>query len=293
MRRFIFDTLGLLLFLAMVGKAAAQSEDAKLESFFKAYLDASFSLRPMQATEMGDHRFDSQLEDLSPGARAKWLEQTRSTFAELPQKVDHQKLSRAGQIDFEILKHTLERDEWLTEYIHPLEEDQRVYGDYINDSTYLLLTQSTLPLETNVANCITRMRLIPKVVAAAKQNLKNPPRTHTETAIRQNRGAISFYEHEIIDFAGKTRQLAALKAAAQNVATCLKDYQKFLENDLLPQANGQWQIGQEKFARKLDLELDAGVSADQVMADAEAEFARVERDMYVIARQAWAKYFPG
>ena len=293
MRRFIFDTLGLLLFLAMVGKAAAQSEDAKLESFFKAYLDASFSLRPMQATEMGDHRFDSQLEDLSPGARAKWLEQTRSTFAELPQKVDHQKLSRARQIDFEILKHTLERDEWLTENIHPFEEDPRVYGGYINDSTYLLLTQSTLPLETNVANCITRMRLIPKVVAAAKQNLKNPPRTHTETAIRQNRGAISFYEHEIIDFAGKTRQLAALKAAAQNVATCLKDYQKFLENDLLPQANGQWQIGQEKFARKLDLELDAGVSADQVMADAEAEFARVERDMYVIARQAWAKYSPG
>jgi uncharacterized protein (DUF885 family) len=293
MKKLIFGSLGLFLFLGMVGKAAAQGEDAKLEEFFKAYLDASFSLRPMQATELGDHRFDSQLEDLTPAARARWLEQTRSTLAELPKKVDYQKLSRPAQIDYEILQHSLKRDDWLTENLHPFEEDPRVYNGYINDSVYLLLTQSTLPMETNVANCIARMALIPKIVAAARQNLKNPPRAHTETAIRQNRGAIGFYEHEIFDFAGKTRQVGALKEAAQTVAACLKDYQKFLENDLLPQANGEWRIGQEKFAQKLDLELDAGVNADQVMADAEAEFARVEREMYVIARQAWAKYFPG
>jgi uncharacterized protein (DUF885 family) len=277
----------------MTGSVIAQGEDAKLESFFKAHLDAAFSLQPMEATEMGDHRFDSRLEDLSSGARAKWLEETRTTLKDLPQRIDYQKLSRAGQIDYEILQRSLQRDEWLKENIHPFEEDPRTYNGYINDSVYLLLTQSTLPLETNVANCIARMAQIPKIVAAAKQNLKHPPRTHTETAIRQNRGAIGFYEHDIFDFTGNTGQLAALKGAAQAVAVCLQDYQKFLENDLLPQANGEWRIGQEKFAHKLDLELDAGVSADQVMADAEAEFARVEREMYVIARQAWAKYSPG
>src|SRR5262249_22136243 len=161
---------------------------------FKAYLDTSFSLQPMHATELGDHRFDSQLEDLSPAARAKWLEQTRATMAELPRQVDYQKLSRSGKIDYEILQHSFKRDEWLTENIHPFEEDPRTYNGYINDSVYLVLTQSTLPLETNVANCIARMAQIPKIVAAARQNLKNPPRAHTETAIRQNRGAIAFYE---------------------------------------------------------------------------------------------------
>jgi len=293
MRNLIICSFGLCLSLGITGKAIGQSEDAKLEAFFKGYLDVAFSLQPMNATEMGDHRFDAQLEDLSPGARAKWLAQTRSTLEELPRNVDYKKLSRAGQIDYEILQRSLQRDEWLKQNIHPFEEDPRTYNGYINDSVYLLLTQSTLPLETNVANCIARMGQIPKIVAAAKQNLKDPPRTHTETAIRQNRGAIGFYEHDIFDFAGKTRQISALKGAAQNVAACLKDYQKFLENDLLPQANGEWRIGREKFARKLDLELDAGVTADQVMADAEAEFARVEHGMYVIARQAWAKHYPG
>src|SRR5262249_51243586 len=67
----------------------------------------------------------------------------------------------------------------------------------------------------------------------------------------------------------------------------------FLEKDLLPKANGEWRIGSEKFARKLELEFDAGMTADQVMADAESEFARVEHDMYVIARQLWSDYFAG
>src|SRR5437764_668169 len=136
------------------------------------------------------------------------------------------------------------------------------------------------------------MQKIPQVIGAARQSLKNPPRVHSETALRQNRGAISFYSQGIFELTGKTRQANALKAAAESVVTCLKEYQTFLETDLLPRANGEWRIGKEKFARKLDLTLDAGMSAEQGLADAESEFARVERDMYVIARQLWSRYYP-
>jgi uncharacterized protein (DUF885 family) len=274
-------------------RASAQTQDAKLESFFRTYLDERFRMRPMAGTEMGDHRFDAQLEDLSPEARSRWLEHTRTTLAVLPKAVEFQKLSRTAQIDYEVLQHSLTAEEWFTENIHPFEEDTRVYNGYINDSVYLLLTQSSLPKETNIANSIARMSQIPKIVAAARQNLKNPPRVHTETAIKQNRGAIGFYEHEIFEFAGETPQLPALRSAAAQVVECLTEYQQFLQKDLLPRANGEWRIGAEKFARKLDLELDAAVSADQVMADAESEFNRVERDMYVIARQLWSRYFLG
>ena len=133
----------------------------------------------------------------------------------------------------------------------------------------------------------------PRVVAAAKANLRHPARPLLETAIRQNQGAIAFYEKEIFAFAGKTPQLAALKASAQRVAACLKDYQTFLEKDLLPRATGEWRLGRDKFYRKLELELDANLTADQVLADAQAEFERVQRDMYVVARQLWSGYYPG
>src|SRR5207245_564104 len=81
-----------------------------------------------------------------------------------------------------------------------------------------------------------------------------------------------------------------LKSAAEAVVASLKEYQQFLENDLLPKANADWRLGTEKFARKLELELDAAISATELVADAEKEFARVEREMYVVARQLWSKY---
>lgn len=280
----------LLLFFCF--KVPAQEAEANLAAFFQQYLDASFQLRPLDGTRLGDHRYDGQLDDLSASARLRWVEHCRRTLEELPVRVDYQKLGRPGQIDFEILRHELTTSIWLAENMHPFEEDPRIYNDYINDSVYLLLAQSTLPKETNIANCIARMAQLPNVVNAARENLKTPPRAHTETAIRQNRGAIAFYERDLFELAGETPQIGALKATAAAVVTSLNDYQRFLENELLPRATGEWRLGREKFARKLELTLDAGLNADQVLADAEGEFERVGREMHVIARQLWSRYYP-
>jgi len=51
-------------------------------------------------------------------------------------------------------------------------------------------------------------------------------------------------------------------------------------------------LGAEKFHEKFNLVIDAGFGADEAYADAEREFDRVRNDLYVIARQAWAVYFP-
>lgn len=272
--------------------ALAQSADEALSAFFRQYLDETSALRPLSATQLGDHRFDRQLEDLSAASRARWVEHTRQSLAALPRRVDYARLSRERQVDFEIIRHELEKSIWLAENTNPFENDPRVYNDYLNDSVFLLLAQSSLPKETNIANAIARMAHLPRVVESAKANLRRPPRVFVETAIRQNRGAIAFYEAEIFEYAGRTPQRAALKAATVSVLAALGSYQEFLEKDLLPRADGEWRLGREKFARKLDLELDCGLTADQVLADAEAEFDRVQREMYVIARQLWSHYFP-
>lgn len=284
--------LALGLLGAGLSTASAQETDAQLNAFFQRHLETTFRMRPVEATGLGDHRYDQLLDDISKEARAGWLVHQRKTLKELSRAVDYKKLSRAGQIDFEILQQDLRRDIWLAENFRPFEEDPRTYGRYISDSVYLLLTQSTLPAETNIANCIARMKEIPRVVTTAKQTLKRPPQQLADTAIRQNRGAISFYETEIFELAGNTPQLPQLKAASAAIVAALKDYQQFLEKGLLPRATGEWRIGKRKFAKKLELVLDAGMTADQVLADAEAEYARVHRDMYVVSRQLWSQYFP-
>ncbi|HEX3717300.1 MAG TPA: DUF885 domain-containing protein [Verrucomicrobiae bacterium] len=268
------------------------SDDTKLNAFFSNYLEEHFRQQPTEATGLGDHRFDALLDDVSPQAREEWLAFARRTLKELPKEVDYRRLTRDGQIDFEIFQHSLQTEIWLAENTRPFEEDPRTYGSYINDSVYLLLTHSTLPKEVNISNCLARMAEIPRIIAAAKATLTHPAKPVLETAIRQNRGAISFYEKDIFELAGETQQLDRLKASAATVADELKDYQKFLEGDLMGRATGQWRLGEKKFKRKLELALDSGMSADQVLADAKAEFNSVRNDMYVVSRQLWPSYFP-
>ena len=291
--RCVFGVAVILAVGAGSSSALGQGMDQKLKAFFQDYLQSEFRQQPLEATQLGDHRFDSLLDDLSREALAARRGRAAEALDALPRQVDYAQLSRDSQIDYEIFRQDLIRSIWLAENLHPFEEDPRVYGDYISDSVYLLLAQSTLPKETNIANCLARMEQIPRVVAAAKANLQHPARTLLDTAIRQNQGAIAFYEKDLFAFAGHTPQLTALKASAHNVAACLKEYQAFLEIDLQPRATGEWRLGHDKFYRKLELDLDANLTADQVLADAQAEFERVQRDMYVVARQLWSRFYPG
>ena len=282
----------MMVLMVGISVASAQDADAKLSAFFKRYLDETFKLRPLDATRLGDHRFDGLLDDISPQARKAWVEHSRKTLEELPKQVDYDKLSRDGRIDFEIFELHLRSSIWHAENIRPFELDPRTYNGYINDSVYVPLTQSTLPKETNIANSIARMKLLPEVIGEARRSLQNPPAVVTETAIKQNLGSIGFYERDIFEIAGETPQIEALKAAAGPLVEALKQYQQFLEKELLPLANGQWRLGRDKFGEKLRLDLEAEVTPEEVLAEAESEFTRVQRDMYIIARQLWSRYFP-
>src|SRR5207302_10092611 len=140
------------------------------------YLEKAVKQSPLEATRLGDHRYDHLLDDVSAGARAAWTEHVRKMLHVLPKRINYSKLSRPGQIDFEIWQQSLKKDLWLAENTRPFEEDPRIYNDYITESVYLLLTQSTLPPAENVRNAAARMALLPRIVAAAQDNLRNPPR---------------------------------------------------------------------------------------------------------------------
>ena len=57
----------------------------------------------------------------------------------------------------------------MREQTQPFATNPRAYNEYISDSVFLILTQSRLPKETNVANAIARMKHIPAVVAATRR----------------------------------------------------------------------------------------------------------------------------
>ncbi|MSU76718.1 MAG: DUF885 domain-containing protein [Gemmataceae bacterium] len=293
MKRIVFVLLLLLHFQpSSESIGQPENEDMKLERRFKQYLDAEFKTHPLFATRSGNHDYDDKLDDISVAARKRAIASTRKTLDELTKEIDTKKLSRSAQIDYEIWQHELKKEIWLAENADRFADDPRIYNDYITESVYSLLTQSTLPLPVNVRNAVSRIRQIPKIVKAARESIKNPPKVLTEVALKQNKGAIAFYDSGIFSLIGEEAKNSDLKAACKAVVPVLRDYQKHLEDDVLPRSNGEWRIGKKRFADKLLLELDAGVSALEVLKEADDEAERVEIEMYVIARQLWKQVFP-
>lgn len=278
---------------AVPAQPPMNQEDLLLAKLFQTYLEEEFRRHPVYATQQGNHEYDDAMDDLSPAARAKDVETARGMIGAIAKLIDYKKLSRNGQIDFEIWRHALSYQVWQAENDNRFEFDPRIYGEFISDSVFLLLTQSSLPRERNVANAAKRITQIPKIVAAAKAGLKNPPKVLTEITIKRNLGAIAFYEKDIWEFAKETPGSEPLVTPCRAAVAALKEYQTFLEKELLPKSAGDWRLGKAKFAKKLELELDAGLTADDVLKLAEGEADRVEREMYTIARQLWAKTVPG
>lgn len=264
-----------------------------VDAFFAEYLEQRFRMRPLEATQLGDHRFDHLLDDISPESRAAWREHERRSLTELERRFANAPLGPDARLDYEILRGDLVRSIWLGETFDPYRDDPRVYGAYLSDSVYAILAQSTLPQERNVANATARMRLFAGVVAEAMRAIGRPPKSVLETAILQNRGAIGFYRKDIFELAGAAGDAPAFREAAAAAVTLLEGYGQFLETEVRPRADGEWRIGTERFAKKFSLVTDLDISAEELVAAAEQELERVHEEMAVIARQLWATRFPG
>jgi uncharacterized protein (DUF885 family) len=267
--------------------------DARLSTRFQEWLDDQCKRHPMFATYLGNHDYDHLLDDLSPEARAEDLQNDKKVLAELQQQLDLKSLSRNAQIDLEIWQHFLEYRIWQATNSNDFANDPRVYLTYASDSVFTLLTQSTLPKHRNVENAAKRIAKIPSVVQAAKQSIGKPPKILTEIAIKRTDGAIAFYESDIFKLAEESPQLSPLQGPSRSAVASLKDYKKFLEEEVLPRSSGDWRIGKDKFAKKLELELDAGLTADEVIQAANSEADRVEQEMYYVAKQLWHTLFVG
>lgn len=289
-QRAVYFLFGIVVLVP--GLLSAEVADADLDRFFHEYLESAFQLSPLWATRLGDHRFDHALDEMTIEAQGRRATLMKKTLERLPQCVRFDDLSFAAQVDFKILRDSLQRELWLEETENRLELDPRVYTRDATEAVYLLFAQSTQPKETSVEAALARMALVPQMLATGRNTLRNPPRVVTETAIRQNRGAIDFYERELFELVGETPRLEELKASAAKVAEALRDHQAFLENQLLVRSTGDWRLGKERFDRKFQLVVDAGLSADEALAAAEAQFAQTQRDFLFVARQLWSRYFP-
>ena len=266
-------------------------QDDAFQKIAHDYIEQYLRADPEDATELGDHRFDGQLTDYSPEARAEEL----ATLKEVRDKlsaIEASQLTGANNIDFRILKENIDYQIFRAEELKEPEWNPLVYMQSLANSLYLLVARDFAPPEQRIPSLRQRMEGIPRVIAQAKVNLQHPPRVHTETAIEQTQGAINLVHEGLAPLLDRAPQMKRdLAPLQEKTAAALEDYKKWLQNDLLARSDGNFRLGAEKFRKKLHFALASDLSMEEIMKRAQADLKQTQAAIYETALPLYKKYF--
>jgi hypothetical protein len=227
----------------LVSTAVAQTLTNR---FFDEYY---FPFNPTASTSAGIHKYDDQLEDYSKAgnaARIAALKKFETEFSKLPEEADRDLV--LSNIHASLLE---------LENVRMWEKNPDLYSSGITSSAFVIMSRKFAPPEVRLKSLIARERLMPKVLAEARNNLKNPPKIYTEIAIEQLPGNTDFFENDVpLAFKRVTdsKLLGEFRQTNATVIASLKDYGKFLQTDLLPRSSGSFRLGAENYVKKLQYE---------------------------------------
>lgn len=265
-------------------------QDDRFVALAESYIEEFLERYPEYATSLGDHRYDGRLNDYTAAGVASGLEWNQRYLEELA-AVDTARLSAANAIDYEILRNYVEFSIWSSEVLREHEWNPMRYG--VGDALYSLLAREFAPLEERLQSLHQRLQGIPAVLSAARENLTDPPRIHTETAIRQNDGAIALVSTTLDEFlapaAGMEEELAQAREAA---IQAFEEHGRWMREELLPRSTRSFRIGEEKYRAKLSYTLHSGLSMEEILERALRRLDELQEELYSTALPLYREHRP-
>ncbi|MBH1736382.1 DUF885 domain-containing protein [Stenotrophomonas maltophilia] len=268
-------------------QAGDAAVDAAFADLSKRALDTWMQRSPVSATQIGDHRYDGELDDLSAAGQQKTVAAYKALLGELD-KIEVAKLGRENQVDAAILRNQLQSEIWNAEVLQSGKWDPQLYNGIAGSAIYGLMAREFAPLPERLKSATARMEKLPAIFAQARENLDpaRVPKIHAETVAKQNKGILSIVDTFITPHIGELPQAdqQRLQAAIDGLKKAVDEQQTWLDKTLVPNAKGDFRIGAEKYDQKLKFALSSSLSRQEIGERARAELKRVREDMYGIAQ---------
>ena len=225
-----------------------------MTQFVDDYFNAYFEWNPSAATSVGFHQYDGNIEDYSAAAVAKRIETLKllqGQISGLPSR-----RTPDEEIDIEILDGQIRAELVDLETLETWRHNPMNYVSVPGGAIDNLMKRNFAPAAERLRSVIARLKGIPKIVAAMKQNIDNPPREFTELAFRIAHGSVGFFRTSVANWAkdaasDDTALLNEFATANAAAANSLQDAADWLQKTLLPKSQGTYAIGREKFSKKL------------------------------------------
>jgi uncharacterized protein (DUF885 family) len=284
--------LSLALFLLL--SACSKTEDtampgpsADFSRFVDDYFDALFSFNPSWGTSSGLHQYDNRIEDLSAQrheSRIAELKQQESRLADLTKMA----LNTDETIDAELLESQIDAELLELETVQGWRRNPMNYVGVPGGAIDGLVKRNFAPPADRLRTVILRLKGVPAVLEAMRQNVSNPPREFTDLAIRMANGSEGFFK---VTLEGWAREAAGSDAALKkefddanrSETKSIEEAADWLEKQLLPASNGAYAIGPDIFAKKLFYEEMVDTPLDRLLAIGEANLERDTRAFREVA----------
>src|SRR5216684_8280078 len=270
--------------------ALLTSVSAKPRSFQQlvdAYFDDYFKANPSQATSVGFHQYDRQLEDFSLSAHQRNRRRLLEYLAAF-QAINPGPLSMLERDDREFMIATIHSLLLEEDRVQQWRKNPDGYSGAVTSSIFSIMKRDFAPAAERLRSVIEREKQIPRVLRQARAVLRNPPRIFTDIAIDQLPGNIDFFAKDVPDaFKGVkgASLLAEFKSSNDAAIEALKDYQSWLKKDLLPRSHGTFAIGSENYRLKLLYDEMVDVPLSQLLKIGYAQLRKDQKAFVETARR--------
>jgi uncharacterized protein DUF885 len=275
---------------AVVSPSRRSASSEEFGRFVDDYLDAFARRHPSIAAGNGIHQHDDLLEDYTQRA-------VREEIADLERKrarlraIDASGLTTDEQVDRRILAGLI--DAWLLDLatVQSWRKNPMIYASAISDGVHNLIAMESDPAEVRMRRVTSKLRRVPRLLAAARANITDPPRVFLARGIGMMRGAAEMLATDLPQaFASvkDERLQREMLAAARDARHAIEDYARDLEAQV-PNAHGDFAIGAASLAARYRAEELIDLPLDTLLAIGMRELARSQAEF----RAAAARVDPG
>ncbi|MNU66872.1 hypothetical protein D3C71_561950 [compost metagenome] len=282
-------------FFAILGLLAACQEksinaDAEFDKYKEAFVLRLWEMNPTWASGNGYHKYDSVLVVPNKERQGKERQFIQKELDQLNQ-FKSEELSETNQIDWKLIKNYLDGSAWEQTSFKSREWNPSAYN--VCGSFAEMLGNNYAPLDERLKNFSIRLKNVPAYYKAARENIKNPTKEHTQLAIEQNRGGLSVFTSDLPASLEKSKLSEAEKAElikrSESAQKAIEAYAAWLEK--LPNPHPRsFRLGSELYAKKFEFDIQSNNSAKEIYQSALTHKKELHQKMVRISKQIWEKH---
>jgi uncharacterized protein (DUF885 family) len=254
---------------------------------------------PTHATLDGVHTHDDLLEDVSRhgiDSEAHAL----SGYLRRLDEINRDALTGVERLEHRMLTAHLQGRMFELEAVRPWERNPQFYADLLSSSLAGQTLFTHAPAAERARRVLSKLRQTPRLIQAARDNVKDPPGIFVKVGIETMRGTLKFIDEDLpraFADVDDLHLLGDLADAQAEASQAVAQYVEYLETDLAPKARASFRLGREKFEQKLRLEEGITLPLDRLLAIATRELEKTQEEFRSLAGKsnggdamaAWAK----